>query len=285
MPLLHPGKLGIFHCFRDFGYLSKRCLIDFPCFEIDGTYWPQGDFFRKNDSPGTFFLECRSTATSFSCSSAHDFAFFMMLCPHSCAIRCADFTRRRVQNPERPALVLSHGPFFFPPALRLPVLHTWDFLRWPIPVCTQDELRFYVFANVLSVEQKHYFSCFRFHSIDHDMQVIIVGLLVHPIDGLVPGQPNFFEENIHHFLHLFPCGRQSYLQKTPPYVSRQRQSGTFRLIHEVRFFLGGHSESEQDVGGIPTASFAEPKDKIYKLFDGDGLFLQVNPTGGKNTGN
>ena len=49
-------------------------------------------------------------------------------------------------------------------------------------------------------------------------------------------------------------GGNSASEKTPPYVFRQRQSGDFRLLHEARFFLGGHSESEQDVGGIPAAS-------------------------------
>lgn len=29
-------------------------------------------------------------------------------------------------------------------------------------------------------------------------------------------------------------------------------------------------------------SNAKPKDKMYKLFDGGGLFLQVNPSGGKH---
>ena len=27
---------------------------------------------------------------------------------------------------------------------------------------------------------------------------------------------------------------------------------------------------------------AKPKDKMYKLFDGGGLFLQINPSGGKH---
>ena len=41
--------------------------------------------------------------------------------------------------------------------------------------------------NVQPIERKHDFSRFRVHPVDRDMQVIIVGVIVHPIDGLVPG--------------------------------------------------------------------------------------------------
>ena len=43
-------------------------------------------------------------------------------------------------------------------------------------------------------------------------------------------------------------------EKTPPHVFRQRQSDDFRLLREARFFLNGHSKSDQDIGGIPAAS-------------------------------
>ena len=43
-------------------------------------------------------------------------------------------------------------------------------------------------------------------------------------------------------------------EKTSSHIFRQGQPGDFRLLREARFFLGGHSESEQDVGGIPAAS-------------------------------
>ena len=76
------------------------------------------------------------------------------------------------------------------------------------------------FPDVQSVEREHDFSRFRVHSVDRDMQMIIVRIVVQPIDSLMFGQPYFFKEHIHHFLHLFPGGLLAFLPRKHPVLHR-----------------------------------------------------------------
>ena len=253
---LHPGKLGIARCLHLFRRSGKLLLIRFPPFEIDGTHrlrgnFPQvarvrsflklpqpfaqlshaeravhggclhGFFTHKNDSSGTFSLETQTGSRQFFMQFSPRFRVFDDAVAAFLRDALGGFFAGGVfkiqsgllrfylagRPSSRQLTVFQyriHGVFFAgPPLLVFNVSH--DFMRFP---------------DVQSIERKHDFSRFRVHSVDRDMQVIIVGVIMHPIHGLMSGQPHLFQKHVHHFLYLFPCGLFPFLPGKHPVLHR-----------------------------------------------------------------
>ena len=247
VPFLHPGKLGIFRCFRFARRSGKRLLIRLPLFEIDGTHRLRGNLSRiirvrsflkisqtltefshaegaihgrclhrnvahKDDGPGTFFLKTQTDSRQ----------LFMQLGPRFRVFydAVAAFLRDALGG------FFAGGMFKIQRGLLRFYLSGRSssrqftvfqygvqgaFFTGPSLFMLNERHNFMGLADIQSVERKHDFSRFRVHPVDRDMQVIIVRVIVQAIHSLMSGQLHFFKEQIHHFLNLFPCGLLPFL--------------------------------------------------------------------------
>ena len=238
--LSQPGKLVFFLFPRGFRRCDACRLIGFPFFPIDGTHRLWGNLSRiirvrsflkisqtlaelshaegaihgrclhrnvahKDDGPGTFFLETQTSSRQLLMQLGPRFRVFY----DGVSAFLRDALRGffaggvfKIQSglfrfsfsgdaPSREFTVFQHGVqsvFLCRPSLFV-FDERKDFVRLP---------------NVKTLMRLHNFSAFRIHSVDRNMQVIIVRVVVQSIDGLVFGKSHFFKKHIHHFLHLFP---------------------------------------------------------------------------------
>ena len=256
VPFLHPGKLGITCCSCPFLASGELFLIHFPCFQIDGAYRLRGNlsqgirvrsflklpqpfaqlshaehtvyggclhglFPHKNDGPGAFFLETQTDFRQFFVQFGPRLRVFYDGMAALLRDALGGFFAGGMFKIQRGLL-----RFYFagrPSSRQLAIfqyrIHGVFFTGPSLPAFNMGH-ELMRLLNVQSIERKHDFSRFRVRPVDRDMQVIIVRVIMHPIHGLMSGQPHFFQKHVHHFLHLFPGGLFPFLPGKHPVLHR-----------------------------------------------------------------